>query len=616
MILPRFVRKMLAVFRGSVSPVMIVLSVAMGFWFGLIPGWSGFHTVIIVAMLILNIHLGLFLLTGALGKAVCFAAAPVLYHVGAGVQDYLSGLLRLLASIPVLAMTDFSRYSVVGALVIGPIVGLVLGLLMARSVIGFRRQMLKLEEGSEKFKKWYSHRGVRIMDRLLIGKRTKDAKAMFSAKAKIIRKAGVVLAALVAALLIFGGSLVKDGAIKDYATKTLTKANGAEVDVNELDLSVLSGAFSVSGIQVTDAAKPENNQVAIGKVAADASLYNLLLGKLVMENVEVSDIQFDRKRATPGTVVRVEEKPAVFDPCDFKVEVSDIAKLEEYFKDAKALKEWLAKVRKWLPKSEDEDAAPVAEEKPHKYLGYLEARAQSPPSPRVLAMQVLLDKVAVPSAIFGSTKIRMKNLSDAPGAVGLPVTVDIESNDTPAVLNATLDYTSGDQAPLISGAFDGLDMSKLQSSLGENAGLAFSKGIASGKYNGKVTSEVIDLTIDVAISDLEASGRGKGVLGLGSETTSDALGVLTELNTTIRIVGPTTSPRLVFDAESLTKTFKDALIKAGKKRIADEIDKQIEEQLGDKLGDKVPGELKGVIDKPKDLIRKGLGGLLGGDKDD
>lgn len=614
MLLPRFIRKMLAVFRGSVSPVMIVLSVAMGFWFGLIPGWSGFHTVIIIAMLILNIHLGLFLLSAALGKAACFAAAPVLYHIGSFVQDYLSALLRLLASIPVLGMTDFSRYAVVGALVAGPIVGVALGLLMARSVIGFRRQMLKLEEGSDKFKKWYSHRGVRIMDRLLIGKRTKDVQSMFSSKAKIIRKAGVVFALFVTAILIFGGSIVKDSAIKDYATRTLTKANGADVDVNELDLSVLTGAFSVSGIQVTDAAKPENNQVAIGKVAADASLYNLLLGKVVMENVEVSDIRFDEKRATPGKVVQIEEKPPVFDPCDFKVEVSDIAKIESYLKDARALKEWLARVKKWLPKSEEE-AAPVAEEKPHKYLGYLVARAETAPSPRVLARQVLLDKVAVSSPVLGSTNILMKNLSDAPGAVGLPVTLDIKSHDTPAVVNATLDYTSGEKVPLISGSFDGVDMSRLQSSLGENAGLAFSKGIASGKYKGKVTSEVIDLTIDVSIRDLQASGSGKGVLGLGSETTSDALSTLNELNTTIRIVGPTASPRIVFDVKGLAKKFKDALLKAGKEKIADEIDKQIDEQLGGKLGEKVPDELKGVLDKPKDLIKKGLGGLLGGDKE-
>lgn len=77
MILPRPIRKILAIFRGGVSPVIIFLSIMLGFWFGLIPGWSGFHTVIIILMLILTIHLGLFLLSAGIGKSLCFAAAPV-----------------------------------------------------------------------------------------------------------------------------------------------------------------------------------------------------------------------------------------------------------------------------------------------------------------------------------------------------------------------------------------------------------------------------------------------------------------------------------------------------------------------------------------------------------
>ena len=70
MILPRSIRKMLAVFRGSVAPPLICLSVLLGFWFGLIPGWSGLHTLLVVVVLILNVHLGLFLLSAALGKAL------------------------------------------------------------------------------------------------------------------------------------------------------------------------------------------------------------------------------------------------------------------------------------------------------------------------------------------------------------------------------------------------------------------------------------------------------------------------------------------------------------------------------------------------------------------
>lgn len=611
MLLPRSIRKILAIFRGSVSPVMIFISIMLGSWFGMVPDFAGFHIAIIVLVFLLNVHLGLFLLSAALGKGLCYAAAPILYHIGIAVQDHLSGLLNTLASVPIIGLTDFNRYAVAGALVVGPIIGAVGGLLMARSVIGFRRTLLKFEEGSEKFRKWYSNRWMRTLDRLLIGKRTKDAKALFSAKTKIIRKAGVAIA-----IVILGGSavamhFVKDNMVKDYAAKTMTKANGAEVNLESLDLS-LGGAVSVSGIQVTDANKPENNQVAIDKIAADAGVYDLLLGRLVMENVEVSNVQFNQKRDTPGEVVQVPAaEPEPFDPCEYTVTSDDIAKLEKYFKDAKALKEKLQKARKWLPKSEkDPNAAPEAEveKAPHKYLDYLQASAPVEVSPRMLAKRILIEKVMIPSNLFGNSDVLMKNISNAPRAAKMPVTFAMTSNDTGVALNLKFDYSTGDSIPKVTGDFNDLDLSRLKSSLSSDSGLIFDSGTASGKLSGMVTNRSIDLTIDLAVRNMKARAQGNDLLGLDPKIASEALSVLNNIDTKIRVVGPITEPRLVFDVKGLQETFKKAAIEAGKKRLEEEVDKQIEKNLGDKA----PDEIKDALKNTKGL----LDGLLGGKKKD
>ena len=617
MILPKFIRKLLAVLRGGVSPPIIFLSVMVGFCFGLIPGWSGLHTVIVIVMLILNIHTGLFLLSGALAKSLCFAAAPVLYHVGAWIQAHLSFVLGLLESIPLIGITDFNRYSVTGAIVLGPIIGAIAGLLMARSVIGFRRKLLKLEEGSDKFKKWYSNRWVRILDRVLIGKRTKDAKSLFDAKTKYIRKAGVALAAIVLVGSVIVTYLIKDSTIKDYASLKMTQANGAEVNLESLNLSALAGSISASGIQVTDPQKPQNNQLSIEKVAADASLYNLLLGKLVMEQVELSNIKFDQQRSTPGTIPEsnTQEKPPVFDSNDFKLENIDFAKLDTYLKDAKALKEKLQKLRRWLPKADDKKTETQVKQIPQKYLDYLKARAIVPASPRIMAKKAILDKIQIAWPIFGNSKVLLTNVSDSPKTAKLPITFEMTSYDTPASINVTIDYSSKDQIPKLSGTFNSFDMSKIQSGLSSNAGLMFESGLASGQFSGTATNESIDLTLDVAISNLKAKGQGKGILGLGSDTTSQAFDALKELKTTIRVVGPVTEPRLVFDVKGLTEEFKKALVQAGKDRLANEIDSQLGKQIDEKLGDKVPDEIKDALKKPEGLL-KGLGGLLGGKKEE
>ncbi|MBW7990337.1 MAG: hypothetical protein FVQ84_10035 [Planctomycetes bacterium] len=617
MILPKFIRKLLAVLRGGVSPPIIFLSVMLGFCFGLIPGWSGLHTVIVIVMLILNIHTGLFLLSGALAKSLCFAAAPVLYHVGAWMQAHLSFVLGLLESVPLIGITDFNRYSVTGAIVLGPIIGAIAGLLMARSVISFRRRLLKLEEGSDKFRKWYSNRWVRILDRVLIGKRTKDAKSLFAAKTKYIRKAGVALAAIVIIGSVIVTYLIKDSTIKNYASIKMTQANGAEVNLESLNLSALTGSVSASGIQVTDPQKPQNNQLSVEKVAADVSLYNLLLGKLVMEQVELSNIKFDQQRSTPGSIPEsdAQEKPAVFEPNDFKLENIDFTKLDTYLKNAKALKEKLQKLRRWLPKADDKKTTTQVKQIPQKYLDYLKAKALVPASPRIIAKKVILDKFQIAWPIFGNSKVLLTNVSDSPKTAKLPITFEMTSYDTPASINVTIDYSSKDQVPKLSGTFKSFDMSKIQSGLSSNAGLMFESGLASGQFSGTATNESIDLTLDIAISNLKAKGQGKGVLGLGSDTTSQAFDALKELKTTIRIVGPVTEPRLVFDVKGLTEEFKKALVQAGKDRLANEIDSQLGKQIDENLGDKVPDEIKDALKKPDGLLKE-LGGLLGGKKEE
>jgi uncharacterized protein (TIGR03546 family) len=604
--------------RGGVSPVIIFISIMLGFTFGLIPGFSGLHAVLIVLVFLLNVHLGAFILSAALGRALCYAAAPVLYHIGMTAQHYLSGLLKFLAAVPIVGITDFNKYAVIGGLIAGPVIGVVAGLFMARSVIGFRRMLLKAEESSEKFKKWYSNTWVRILDYLLIGKRTKDAKSLFTVKTKIIRKAGVAFAVIL--LVIFGVAihLLKDTKIREYAVNRLTQLNGAEVNLESLNLSVLDGEASISGIQVTDAANPGNNQIAIDKISADASVYDLTLGKVILDKVLLSNVQFDQKRQTPGKVTEVKTGgPEVFDPCEYKVTVEDIAKIDKYLENAKAVKEWLQKARKWLPEPAETDKkaeAPV-EAAPIKYLDYLVARADVPTSARFLARDVLLEKVEIQSPVFGNSNISLENVNDAPSATALPVKLQVKSNDTPLEINMTFDYSTGQKVPKVTGNFAKLDLSKLQSNLSSGAGLSFTSGLASGQFNGLVTSESIDLTVDIEVQNMQASSQGDGILGLGGQTTSEAFKILKDLKTTIKIVGPITEPRLVFDTHGLQDSIKQALVKAGKDRLAEEIDKQVEKQLGDKLKDKVPEELKDVIKEPKDII-KGLGGLLGGKKEE
>ena len=603
MIIPKPIRKIVAVFRGGVSPVLIVLSVAMGFWCGLTPGWSGLQTALLIGVLVLNVNLGLFLMYAVLGKALSLAAAPVLYYVGQWVQEWLSGLLGVLSRVPIVGMTDFSRYAVAGSVVIGPVVGVLLGLLLARVVIAFRRGMLKLQDGSETYAKWSSKKWVRVLDWLLLGKSAKDVKSALTGRTKLFRKAGIGVAVVILIVLVVVVKVVSVEAVRKYAASSMSEANGAEVNLASLDMST-GGRVSITGLEVTDPDKPSHNQVAAAEITAEAGVYDLTCGKVVIENLKISELQLDSKRETVGEVIGAREPEEEELDEGVLEKMGDVDKLTRYFENAKAVRDWLMKVKRWLPES---DAGAEQEDAPHRYLEYLKAKTEELPTARLLAKNIVVDSVPMSSKLFGTSSVTLKNISDAPQATGLPVSLEIRSQETGGVLRVVLEY--GKEGPAkVGGGFENLDLSLLQQSLSSSNNMMFEKGIAAGSLAGTAGDGKIDIEMKVKLTGLKAKSSGKGLFGLDAATASQALDVIDSLDTTLRLVGPVTEPRLVIDTAGLGESLKAGLAAAGKKRLMKEVDKQ--------LGDVVPKEVGEKVGSPDKLL-KGIGGLLGGkDKDE
>ena len=144
MFIPKPFKKLVAILRGDVAPLLIFVSVMLGFWFGLTPGWYGIHVALLVVVLILNVHIGIFVASAGLAKALSFAAAPVLYHTGAWVQESLAWLVQFPAAVPVIGVTDFARYSVCGALLLGPLLGSLAGAGLAYAPVWFRTRRWRL----------------------------------------------------------------------------------------------------------------------------------------------------------------------------------------------------------------------------------------------------------------------------------------------------------------------------------------------------------------------------------------------------------------------------------------------------------------------------------------
>lgn len=598
MLIPKPFKKFLAIFRGKVSFLMILLSVALGFWFGLTPGWTGFHTAILCVSLILNIHIGLFLLFAGLGKAVLYAAAPAVYHIGMFVHEHVKGLVDFFASVPVIAMTDFSKVSIAGAMLLGPIIGLILGFVLAQIVGGFRKKYLKLHTDSERFQKWYSKKWVRVLDRFLIGKSAKDPEEIVKGKGPVIRKAGVALVVLIAVIGVIATYFTPEEKVRTIAADRLTKANGAEVNLEEMMLKPLEGKLSAAGIQVTDGENPSVNKFAAEKLTADASLAGFLMGKVVIDDIEVTGLTFDTPRETPGEVVDAgEEKQSrpPINPEDLSAE-----SLEKYLKNAQKIKDMFQKISKYLPGSKDKPES-KPREIPDSVMEYINARTQLPPAAKFVARRISFDGVEIPLEALGKSAVEILNISDAPAMSNEPIRVRLGSEETAAKMDLEYLYAVAEDGENLTGEFSGMELAKF----GSIAGMDFAGGLAKGKIGGTLLQNAMDVSVDVVLSEMKLAGGSKGLFGLDRETTAQILESMDNMPLKIRLTGSPRNPQVSAQVDALAEQFRQKAVEMGKQKVMEKVDEQIGGQV-----DKSLGEGAGKA------IREGLKGLFGGKKEE
>jgi len=422
--------------------------------------------------------------------------------------------------------------------------------------------------------------------------------------------AGVAVALVFVVASAIGLHFVQGDRLTNLAAESLTKANGAEVNLDRLDLAVLAGRVSAKGLQVTDPENPANNRIAVGELTADASLWELARGRVVMDNVALVGVALDQPRASAGGVMRPASKTEApgFDPARFDLSAVDVEKLEAYFGNAEKIREWFQELAKWLPESKPE-APPPPPPAPQKYLEYLTVRAPVSPTPRIVVKRAALADVDVPMTQIGKSTITCTNLSDAPAAAGLPVTIALQSRERPASLSIVCHYDRPEGGAEISGSIGDVDLRELQSELNPKNPVTFEAGTATAAVSGGVTRETIDVAIRVQTKGMRARTAGGGLFGLDPQVTAEATRLLENVQTTLRLVGPAREPRLVFDRPALTQDFKEALVRAGK----DELARRVDELLAGKVPTDIP-KPEEVLEDPLGAAGDALSDLLSGKK--
>ena len=599
----KLLRKLVKLLRGGAGSWETFAGCLLGMLIGLTPGFNMTVIIGVLLLLVLNAHLALAIIALAIGKVLCLTLAPVTFEIGYflihGIG--LQGLFRAISETPVLALMNLHHYCLLGGLPVALVLGCAMGWAVARVVHLARVAIVAGGERSEGLRKLSGNFLVRIVLRLVFGKQKKPMAEMLQAKRPIFRKAGVILCVIVLAGVLVFEFLYADRLAAAGLKAGLEAAAGAEVSLDEADLSLLGGRIYVRGVHITDREKPPHNLVQIDALEGNVALTDLLARRFVLEKVHVGRIDRDVKRAAPGKVFEKPERP--------EPKLPDVT-ISDYFEHAEKVLEYLRKLSDYLHERQDnrrqaEEPANRADlEELARLRGYLKLSTESVlvKRPAVTIRRLEIDELQIAGA--GTYSLVGEEVSNAP-----------ELNDRPMKLTVTdkkgfhgqvaLNFTG--EKPRHSFRLEAPDVPLGGAiRLSKRVPLDVSKARADVAAGGEFTPETINLLMVIHLRDTQASPRGgRGFLGLDPVTASKVLEQISTMKIVGGLRGPLAGPRPWVDERALMNSLKDTLAEAGKSALASMVGKQAEKLIGKSPIPLEKGPLGDVLKGVGDLLTPG-----------
>ncbi len=613
MFIIKFIRKVVKILRGGAGTKEIFLGVLSGVLLGMIPGVNLTLLLAIWLMLLLNANIAFVLIGLGVGKLCCLALAPITFQIGYLIIHNigLEGLFRFFNNTPVLALMDLDVYCLVGGIPVALVLGTVLGKVLASVVTKIRQQMVKAGE-KEKLQKVGNNKLVKIFMRIAFGKQKISTKDVLEKNSPLLRKSGVILACTVLALIVVSEFFLLDYIVRKGVTSGISSATGAEVNLADATLSLADGKLELKGLQITNPDKPTHNMMQVESLVADVSMRDLLRKSYSIDLLKGDDMQLDVLRDKPGEIYQeeAEEIAETSEKEEVEEDATDEKGFEDYFEQAKSYEKYLKKLKNYLEKRErnaeavekGEQPEPVKEEvaTTAKENGYLKAKADNlvTSRPDWLIRKIEIDNMSI-SKNFEKQNIMATEVCSHPelNKKSTTVTVTPVNSETP-MANVALRFDDPKSNHKIA-----VDVSDI--SLGDGAGMSkkcplnVKDGKLDAKSTGEFSSSELNLPFTILVRDLKADVKeGETVLGMDSATANEVFSSLEQVEIVGSIEGALTKPKVNVDYDRLLGTIKGALVKAGKKALANRANAEME---------KAEAVVKEKADEEIDKVKKSLG---------
>ena len=607
-------RKIGSLLRGKATAPQILMAAVLGGMLGFVPGFilpgdlgggflqaPGLILTFFVLVAVLNANLGVFGLVTLAAKLLSFLALPLSYRVGGFLLDGpTQGLFKSLINGKVTAWFGFERYATTGGLVVGLVFGALVGILLVKSIAGFRKKMAALEAGSETYKKYSSKGSVRFLTWVFFGSglgKKSSYKELAEQKrfGSPVRLMGVVFVALLVATLWAG----KQWFSAKYLTSTvqggLETANGSTVDLKQAELDFAAGTMTLQGLAVSDPKALDKNIFSADKLEAAIDTGELLRKRIVIDRVVSKDASSGLGRTAPGKPVPGKAPPPPPPPPPAGTKTID-----DYLKDAKVWKERLAQAKDWLDtihgggkgaEPESKEQRKEREAKEASEFGYAQVVAKHllEGAPALLVRKISFEGLKLADLAGDTVDVIGSDFSTDPVLAGASPKLTVKSSKTDMLRFAmALGDAKGAIQPVLDIAMKGLPADYLGNQLAKVTGSAPLEGgtfdFASSKASITPGKDGWQLDLPLAVTLHGTTLALQGVQKTKLDT----------LTLPIGIRGSLLSPGITFDDKAL----EQALLAAGKQELVNQVKGRADALLKGKL----PG------------AGEALGGVLGGTK--
>jgi|UniRef100_UPI0040493234 uncharacterized protein (TIGR03546 family) len=344
-------RKIGALLRGKVTPFQIVTGCALGAMLGFMPDFAiapGLVVALTLALTLINANLLLAGLVGLAAKLLSLLLLPVSFQVGRVLLDGpTEGIFKSLIKAPVFALFGFESYVATGGLLIGALLGLGFGLLISRTVSGFREKMTGLSQDSARYQKLMGKKWMRFGVFVLAGggmKKPDYAALLEKRTGNPIRPLGAVLVVLSLILAVVVYQFFTGTIITTALRSGLEQANGATVDISAAEIDLKAARMTLTGLAIADPNALGNDLFRAERIEADISGVNLLRKRLQLDRVVITGATSGKSRKVPGRRTATATKQVVLVP------VPDAQGIDDYLQNAKIWRERLAQAKQWLDK--------------------------------------------------------------------------------------------------------------------------------------------------------------------------------------------------------------------------------------------------------------------------